>query len=128
MAMPRGTSSAQHLVNYIRQDKLWDADMDRAPGWPACVWETKVKPVSGQVSRLMLENPDSIIAFQPFGHLLIVQILAEEARVANQTEGGHDVDRPASDGESLRAASLLWIPSCASASEVEGSLRHIYFR
>ena len=77
---------------------MWDADMDAAPGWPACILQTYNRPHSGHVSQLMLENPNSMIGFQPIGNFLAVQILAERARVANQTGDSRDLRNPTSDG------------------------------
>ena len=77
--MPRSGSSAQHLISYIRQGPLWDAELDGSPTWPDCVWTTKVKPYSGRVSQLMLENPNSTIGFQPVGHYLTIRILTRMA-------------------------------------------------
>lgn len=98
--MPRYTNAARHLINYIKQSPLWGADLDRAPGWPPCVLEVTKKPLSGHISQLMLGRPDSMIAFQPIGLFLTVQILAEDAKNANQTANQHGVHSPQADSES----------------------------
>ena len=61
VGMPRLGSTGQHLINYIKQDRLWDDSLQNATEWPSCVWTTKMKPHSGRVSQLMLENPNSIL-------------------------------------------------------------------
>ena len=61
VAMPKSGSSSQHLINYIKQDPLWDDSLQIAAEWPSCIWTTKVKPHSGRVSQLMLENPNSLL-------------------------------------------------------------------
>jgi hypothetical protein len=99
--MPRTAVATQHLINYIKQSPLWDADLNRAPGWPPCVLEVTARPLSGHISQLMLERPDSLIGFQPIGIFLTVQILAEHAKNANQTADQHGVQSPQADGESV---------------------------
>jgi hypothetical protein len=104
--MPRATHAALHLINYIKQSPLWGADLDRAPGWPPCVLEVTKKPISGHISQLMLERPNSMIGFQPIGLFLTVQILAEQAKDANQTADQHGVHSPQADGESPMIPSI----------------------
>ena len=105
VAMPRSGSSAVHLTNYIRQDPWWTEAMHSASTWPACVWVTKIKPFSGRVSQLMLENPDSIIGFQPIGHFLTIRILTElAAAAANHTQAAFDVQSPLTTGASAGSA------------------------
>lgn len=100
--MPRTSIATLHLINYIKQSPLWDADLDRAPGWPPCVLEVTKKPLSGRISQLMLERPNCMIGFQPIGLFLTVQILAEQAKNANQTAVEHGMHSPQADGESPR--------------------------
>lgn len=110
VAMPKNGASSFHLIEYIRQDPLWDAELDRAPGWPPCVWTTKIKPYSGRVSQLMLENPNSIIGFQPIGHFLTMQILAGQAAYANQADD-LAVNNPNADCERSRLFFLFLSPA-----------------
>lgn len=98
VAMPRSGSSAVHLTNYIRQDLWWTEALHDASTWPSCVWTTKIKPFSGRVSQLMLENPNSIIGFQPIGHFLTIRILTELAEAANRTQASFDVLNPLTTG------------------------------
>ena len=103
VAMPRSGSSAVHLTNYIRQDPWWTEALHSASTWPSCIWTTKIKPFSGRVSQLMLENPNSIIGFQPIGHFLTIRILSELAAAANHTQASFDIQNPLTTGVSASA-------------------------
>ncbi|CAK0786624.1 hypothetical protein CVIRNUC_009838 [Coccomyxa viridis] len=94
VAMPKSGSSSQHLINYIKQDPLWDDSLQIAAEWPSCIWTTKVKPHSGRVSQLMLENPNSLLGFQPIGHFLTIQILTEIGAAQNQSQNSFEVANP----------------------------------
>ena len=96
--MPRGTTAARHLVSYIQQDAMWDADLDAAPGWPPCILQTSMRPHSAHVSQLMLERPSSVVGFQPVGNFLAVQILAEQARAPNRTGEPNEIHNPITAG------------------------------
>ena len=98
--MPRSTNSAKHLISYLRQDAMWDADLDGAPGWPPCVLQTSIRPHASHVSQLMLQRPNSVIGHQTIGQFLAMQILTEQARVLNETRGDlHTPINPTADGE-----------------------------
>ncbi len=99
--MPRETTAAKHLVNYLRQDAMWDADLDAAPGWPPCVLQTWIRPYSAHVSQLMLERPNSAIGFQPIGHFLAVQVLTQLAQAPNRTGDLSDLQNLKVNGEHL---------------------------
>ena len=107
VAMPRSGSSAVHLVSYIRQDPWWTDALHNASTWPSCVWTTKIKPFSGRVSQLMIENPNSIIGFQPIGHFLTIRILTQLAEASNRTQASFNIQNPLTTGQSATAL-LVW--------------------
>jgi hypothetical protein len=111
--MPHASLATLHLINYIKQSPLWDANLDRGLGWPPCVLEVTKKPHSSHISQLMLERPNSMIAFQPIGLYLTIHALAEEVRNANQIADHRGISSLQADGKSpmlipiSRNASLL---------------------
>ncbi|CAL5222010.1 g4300 [Coccomyxa viridis] len=94
VAMPWESTAAKHLISYLRQDAMWDADLDAASGWAPCVLQTYIRPYSAHVSQLMLERPSSVIGFQPIGHFLAAQILTQRAQAPDRTGDLSDTRNP----------------------------------